>query len=448
MKSVTGTTGLHTTASRMNLVVLCIVFIFVFISVAEASFAESSSSSSQTPQKQKHWQEDTASSHDDDGDDDPKTTEEDPSAIHHHKPSRGKILSENFDKNDLLRAYREIQAEYHERAFSDSIDHQHQTQKKQKQKQNLSWRLLRTIKPKDIGPSRSKDPKDPSSEKYDSTISVSMMEHPSDPLCPYVKMETILPVPVQDCWNFLLVDRWDETMPKMDPFYEGVDVHDEYVCSDDGKDDGSVGVEFGDDQKQQQQQQQHPDSNTKASTLKTAMKKNFKLSRRGPSSLWGRGKKTIKSPLIRSNASAVSADKNNNFVHMILARKRTKRILTFAPRDFVFLSVKDKPLEDGTWVSGTVSVDVENIFPRTPRYVRAFQDSVAFYKPMNDDGDTTTGSTKLTIVCRIDLNDSSDVGTGGWIPMWLYVKTIGSTGCKSVLNMRNALLQEKKDKTD
>ena len=50
----------------------------------------------------------------------------------------------------------------------------------------------------------------------------------------------------------------------------------------------------------------------------------------------------------------------------------------------------------------------------------------------------------MTIVCRIDLNDSSEDGAGGWIPMWLYVKTIGATGVRSVMNMRKALLDDQK----
>jgi hypothetical protein len=180
---------------------------------------------------------------------------------------------------------------------------------------------------------------------------------------------------------------------------------------------------------------------------------------------------------------------------MILARKRTKRILAFGKREFVFVSVTgDKPLDDGTWVSGTVSVefnetktdsdsdndenegDDENVnendtttatttttsLPyRNKSYTRAFQDSIAFYKPIppSAGGSSSSSSssstslsgerTKLTIICRIDLNDSSSStsdggggGGGGCIPMWLYVKTIGITGARSVLNMRRALLKE------
>jgi len=131
-----------------------------------------------------------------------------------------------------------------------------------------------------------------------------------------------------------------------------------------------------------------------------------------------------------------AADGNASGIHMILARKRTKRILTFGKREFVFLSVKDEPLENGTWVSGTVSVESPTKIPRNELYTRAFQDSIAFYEPLEK------SRTKLTIVCRIDLNDSSEDGAGGWIPMWLYVKTIGATGARSVLNMRKALLED------
>jgi hypothetical protein len=163
---------------------------------------------------------------------------------------------------------------------------------------------------------------------------------------------------------------------------------------------------------------------------------------------------------------------------MILARKRTKRILAFGKREFVFVSVTgDKPLDDGTWVSGTVSVefnetktdsdndngnegDDENENDRTTTtttslpyrnksYTRAFQDSIAFYKPIPPHASSSSSSlseerTKLTIICRIDLNDSSSSTSdgGGCIPMWLYVKTIGITGARSVLNMRRALLEE------
>ena len=139
----------------------------------------------------------------------------------------------------------------------------------------------------------------------------------------------------------------------------------------------------------------------------------------------------------------IYGDYNYKGVNMILAKKQTKRILAFGKRDFVFLSVIDTPLDDGTWISGTVSIHIPELIPRnTPTYTRAYQDSIAFYKPI--DGGRKT---HITIVCRIDLNDSTPIdegGTGGFIPMWLYVKTIGATGNKSVRNMRDVLIEEAK----
>jgi hypothetical protein len=79
--------------------------------------------------------------------------------------------------------------------------------------------------------------------------------------------------------------------------------------------------------------------------------------------------------------------------------------------------------------------------PRAKGYCRAFQDSIAFYKPLKNNTETA-----VTIICRIDLNDSAADGEGGHIPMWLYVKTIGITGAKSIMNMKRALMQEQKDR--
>lgn len=223
--------------------------------------------------------------------------------------------------DDMYEAYRALRREYQEKAFAPSSQDR--------------WRLL----------------------KERSGVTVSILGHPDDPHCPYVRMNGIVPASVQDCWNFLLVENWDSSMPKMDPFYEGVSIIGTYSHDESG-------------------------------------------------------------------------------VEMILCRKRTKRILAFGKRDLVFLSVADaaRPLEDGTWVSGSVSVVTPRI-PRQPGYTRAFQDSVAFYEPL--DNNTRTN---LTIVCRIDLNDSGQGGSGGFIPMWLYVKTIGVTAVESVLRMRNAIV--------
>ena len=235
---------------------------------------------------------------------------------------RGTYIGNSFRPQDLHRTYKEIKQEYFDRAFDSKFSKQ--------------WK---TLTQKDYA-------------------KVELLEHPSDPNCPYVKMTATIPTSLHHCWEFLSLHNWSQTMPKMDPFYESVSLH-------------------------------------------------------GQFSYQG--------------------------VDMILARKKTKRILTFGRRDFVFLSVSDTPLRDGTWVSGTVSVETPQI-PRQHGYTRAFQDSIAFYKPFHDERDGTE-STHVTIICRIDLNDSSSDGSGGWMPMWLYVKTIGATGVQSVTSMRQAVLE-------
>ena len=308
---------------------------------------------------------------------------------------RGKVLEEPFDEHDLLRAYEEIKTEYHKKAFGGSSRFKDGELPSEEQ----SWKLLTTMNPNKK--KQNKKNQDDDDDDDDEIVRVSMLEHPSDPLCPYVKMETVMPMSVEKCWDFLSLDKWDETMPKMDPFYEGLDIYGEYSV-----------------------------------------------------------------PMTSNNESADAANhkdssSSNDAVKMILARKRTKRILAFGKREFVFVSVEDIPLQDGTWVSGTVSVQApegsnENVEPRDsslpslPRrnksYTRAFQDSIAFYKPLpaKSKDKENGGRTRVTIVCRIDLNDSNSSGTrgsGGCIPMWLYVKTIGITGAKSVMSMRKCLLE-------
>lgn len=241
--------------------------------------------------------------------------------VHRHakeKPVRARILPTPFDKEDLRIAYMELRDSYRKVSASDE-----------------GWMEL---------------------SKRDG-VEVSLLNHPTDPWCPYVRMKTVFPTSVENCWNFLQVANWDYSMPKMDPFYEGVEIYE---------------------------------------------KVNYKK------------------------------------FSFILCRKRLKRIFAFGKRDLVFLSVtEDKPLEhDGTWVSGTVSVETEQI-PRKPGYTRAFQDSVGFYKPVKNNTHC-----EVTITCRIDLNDSAEGGAGGFIPMWLYVKTIGYNGVQSMIRMRQALINE------
>lgn len=83
---------------------------------------------------------------------------------------------------------------------------------------------------------------------------------------------------------------------------------------------------------------------------------------------------------------------SSNNATIALCRKRLKRLFAFGKRDLVFLSVNDVPQND-TLISGTVSV-ITNDLPRQAGYTRAYQDSIAFYKPVprfpNDTNKTAT----------------------------------------------------------
>lgn len=233
---------------------------------------------------------------------------------------RGKVIGAKVTAKDLADAYESIKNEYAKLALT----------------QSARWKVL-------------------SSHADGSTV--SLLKHKTDPTCPYVRMISIMPASVQDVWDFLSLDNWPKTMPKMDPFYTGLTVLGEY---------------------------------------------------------------------------------KHKGIEMRLARKTLKRVLTFGKRDFTFVSVSDHPRADGAWVSGTVSVVTDQI-PRKKGYTRAFQDSIAFYEEMPDDN-AGNPRTKLTIVFRIDLNDTREGGAGGFVPMWMYVKTVGKTGMMSVQNMKKQLL--------
>lgn len=221
----------------------------------------------------------------------------------HSRPERGKVLPNPANERDLYDAYVDIQSDYESKAFH-----------------SADWKVLNS----------------------NNDVQVSILQHPDDPTCPYVKMQGIIPVPVGACWDFLRIEDWDRNMPKMDPFYEGVTVYGEY----------SITV---------------PTTITK-STASWRRKKNNQQHNDGGS---------------------------DNTVRMILCRKRMSRILAFGKRDLVFLSVAEsEPLEDGSLVSGTVSVRTP-LVPRQPGYTRAFQDSIAFYKPIKGGTETYVDSSLL-----------------------------------------------------
>ena len=45
----------------------------------------------------------------------------------------------------------------------------------------------------------------------------------------YAGVPAIIPVSVKDCWDFLQIDTWNDSMPKIDPLYEGATVHGSYT---------------------------------------------------------------------------------------------------------------------------------------------------------------------------------------------------------------------------
>lgn len=116
---------------------------------------------------------------------------------------------------------------------------------------------------------------------------------------------------------------------------------------------------------------------------------------------------------------------------MTMVRKKSTRILGFGRRDFGLVSVLDTPRSDGVWMSGTFTIISADIIPHQPGFTRAFQDSICVYKPMPND------ETEMTIILRTDLNDSTAGGSGGFVPMWAVVKTIGTAGHRAIKGLRN-----------
>lgn len=101
---------------------------------------------------------------------------------------------------ELYNAYKSIQDEYSKKAFqceSESTSYSSSLSRKKMNKYdqcNGKWRLIKST---------------------NDGVEVSMLNHPSDPTCPYVKMEAIMPGSLQDVWDFLALSNWDETMPKV-----------------------------------------------------------------------------------------------------------------------------------------------------------------------------------------------------------------------------------------
>ena len=121
---------------------------------------------------------------------------------------------------------------------------------------------------------------------------------------------------------------------------------------------------------------------------------------------------------------------------LVITRKHSKSIFGFGRRDFSLLAVTSNtdPQHSGALISGTISVIAPQLIPRYKGFTRAFQDMVCFYKPAGRCADGND-QTELTIILRTDLNDSADDGTGGSVPMWLVVKTLGLAGSKALQSL-------------
>jgi hypothetical protein len=147
-------------------------------------------------------------------------------------------------------------------------------------------------------------------------------------------------------------------------------------------------------------------------------------------------------PIINPFYHGMSVVKELNVqnARMVMARKLSTSILGFGKRDFSLLSVTSDHgrNDDGVLVSGTISVISPQQIPRYNGFTRAFQDMVCFYKPTGRNS-KVNDQTELTIMLRTDLNDSTDGGTGGAVPMWLVVKTLGIAGTKAMQGLRKVV---------
>ena len=122
---------------------------------------------------------------------------------------------------ELYNAYKAVRDDFYEKAFecyhendnqnqkqSQQQSQQQQTQNKNKCTTTEGWKTLKHT---------------------EDGIDVSIMQHPSDPSCPYVRMSATVPTSMEDVWEFLRIEHWNTTMPQMDPFYEGMDIRQQYL---------------------------------------------------------------------------------------------------------------------------------------------------------------------------------------------------------------------------
>jgi len=128
------------------------------------------------------------------------------------KINRGKHVSAQVTPEELYEAYESIRNEYDEKAFtcdSEDMNSPYAGKSTSSSQKNChgKWEILRQSE----------------------GIEVSLLKHASDPNCPYVRMSGIMPGPIDDVWDFLRLERWDKVMPKMDPFYDGLEISKRYI---------------------------------------------------------------------------------------------------------------------------------------------------------------------------------------------------------------------------
>lgn len=152
-------------------------------------------------------------------------------------------------------------------------------------------------------------------------------------------------------------------------------------------------------------------------------------------------------PLINPFYQGMSVVKeySTETARMVMARKLSTRILGFGRRDFSLLSIVEDQnapkRDDGVLVSGSISVIAPGHIPRYQGFTRAYQDMVCFYKAV-DSNSEGQDQTELTIILRTDLNDSTDGGSGGHVPMWVVAKTLGLAGSKAMKGLRKVVRKQ------
>jgi hypothetical protein len=175
-------------------------------------------------------------------------------------------------------------------------------------------------------------------------ITISMLHHDHDPTCPYVKMEAYIPVPTTSCWDFLKVERWDDSMPKMDSFYEGTQVYGTY---------------------------QVPSNNATVTLCRKRMTRLFAFGKRDMVFL------SVEDKNGHDAGNGINEDNNANTLS-------SPSSLGSATNDDDASGMPQNHHYDHyhrTLVSGSVSV-VTDAIPRQKGYTRAYQDSISYYRPV------------------------------------------------------------------